>query len=433
MLQRQWMADSEQPLEVRSLTPQELLAESHCACDVLLYPSRLSGELLQRGWIVKLPKAAYRDNNSLETENGSLQAATNETGTATDFAATQNDSVELPAAWRAQSEYAGETIAVPLGCSIPVAVVSQKANELFASQTAVPKWTTVLDTLAPESRLDASQVAPKWTVTDSSVDREALVDRFLAVVATVSERDPSYGLLFDIQTMHSRLNEPEFAYAASLLARLGSQPDGQAAVLGSHTLAWKWAAESDLPRVSLASAVEVEPGASELVQGDIWLFDEGATSSDPDLLASAATGRSKVRGWNVGAGLLAGMSANCRQSTQAVALMRWLQQARTRSALASLIPGIDPGVPPGGIDSLSSKSRQKIAENLTSNSISQELRLPKAHLYRESLAEGLLQYLRGDRSAEQAMQETDQRWWEITQQADSNPRLEYEHSLGLAL
>ena len=67
------------------------------------------------------------------------------------------------------------------------------------------------------------------------------------------------------------------------------------------------------------------------------------------------------------------------------------------------------------------------------DSIPQEPSLPAAEDYREALASGLLEYLSGAKTAEQALAKVTNEWNEITQAAGARQRTNYEKSLGLTL
>ncbi|MCA9132911.1 MAG: hypothetical protein KDA45_07140, partial [Planctomycetales bacterium] len=210
LLLRQWQADSEQPLAPRAMTEEQLLAESRCNCDVLIYPARLIGELKQRGWLANLPAAVSAPKELEESEESTAAP---------------------PAAWQQQATYAGKAFGVSLGCAVPTFVASAALGDALAADGTVA-WDDVLRSLPTQESPSAVAELP-----DASIDRDALVDRFLAIVATVSRRDPAYGLLWDLQTLESRLGKAEFVRSAEILAALAARPAGRAALLGDHSAA----------------------------------------------------------------------------------------------------------------------------------------------------------------------------------------------------
>lgn len=390
---RQWLAHSEQPLELRSFSTAELLQQPQNDCDVLLYPARLIGELTERGWIIKLPE-------TVQAENGAE--------------AEEQSNSSVPAAWRQQAIYAGQTMAIPLGCALPVFITSDSGPT--AQQPL--SWEEALEALQIEE-----QAAPQLDFDAGEVDREALVDRFLAIVATLSSRDPSYGLLFDLQTMQSRLTEDNFVRAAKILAGLATQPLGVDSVIGSHSAAWQWAATTDRPAMAIAAPALLDPEMAQITTGQIVRFRS----------ATAVGQRPKVVAWNSGGGLLVSLSNQCRQSSHAAALLRWLAEPNSRTVLSKFAMGIEASAPTSGVDSLAWRARQSLADVMSGVGVAQEPRLPLASLYRSTLADELIAFLSGKKGVQQSVQAAHQGWGQITAKAGQVQRRNYEQSLGLTL
>ncbi len=334
---RHWLAGSEQQIEFRSVKTEDLLPLSQCDCDVILYPARLIGELTERGWIVKLP-------DSVDLASGV------ETG----------DSQVAPLAWRQQATYAEQTMGIALGCSLPVFI----ATSAFPVADNMRDWSTLLKDLQL-AEIDS----PQFNLTEQQVDREALVDRFLAIVATLSNRDPSYGLLFDLQSMRSRLADENFIRCARILAALASQPDGLAAMVRDHSVTWSWISRTtrDLRLAVATPATLNTPWPNIVVSGQVVRVGTStpglADNSSAD--ADAVTDRPRVMAWNSGSGLVASLSSQCRQSNQAVSLLRWLSQPSTRSVLTKFTVGIESPTPVASAETLAWKARQSLSEVVT--------------------------------------------------------------------
>ena len=146
LLQRQWLASSEQPLELRSLTVPEFLQLSQCQCDVLLYPASLIGELIERSWIVKLPSSVLQESDADSTDP--------------ELSAT-------PATWRVQATYGGEAKGLSLGCVVPVFV----ASAALATSDSLGGWEDLLAQLQVEAN-----ESPQFTFDGADVDSDALAD-----------------------------------------------------------------------------------------------------------------------------------------------------------------------------------------------------------------------------------------------------------------
>jgi hypothetical protein len=384
LVERAWLTGSDQKLEIRTLTAAEFLAEPACDCDVALLPARLLGEMLDRKWLTKLP-------NSL---------------TAPDELAPQ-----VPTAWERQVSYGGERWGVPLGCSVPLAIVSAPAAETAAQ---AENWNSLLESLAIRS---ADKPAVK--IDPASVDRDALVDRYFAILGGLSQRTPDYGLLFELQTMKPRLTEPEFVRAAEILLSLLQQATDDnstaiQAVVGDSSQAWSWINAQTQPALTIVT---------------------------PALLNAAAareTGSKALRipkkwiGWNTGSGLIAAQSTYCRQSARATELLRWLRQSETRHTLSPLIVGVESASPSAGADSSASQASGIANELANNSSLPSELRLPRAAEYRNALASSLVAILSGAQPIADSLAEAAAAWQSITDARGREvQRSDYEQSLGL--
>lgn len=405
LLQRQWLASSEQPLELRSLTVSELLQEPQCQCDVMLYPASLMGELIERSWIVKLPAGVLLESDS------SSQVAEHST---------------TPATWQAQAAYGGEAKGLSLGCAVPAFV----ASTALADDNSVGSWESLLAQLQVEAN-----ESPKFSFDAAEVDSDALVDRFFAIVASISDRDPGYGMLFDLQSMQARLTAPEYRRAAGILAALASQPEGLASILDSHSSAWTWAASRGTPALAIAAPALLDKPAAAIATGSIISIQVESTVGENTNSTKPADGavaeRPRIGWWSTGAGLVASQSSQCRQTNQANACLRWIASPDMRGVLATLLPGVEAAAPTAGGEALSWIAEQELAQSVTVKGLSLEPRLPSTHLYRQALADELQQFLSGKKNAEQALQAAAQRWNEITKNVGHLQRRNYEQSLNL--
>ncbi len=385
---RQWLAHSEQPIELRQLSVEELLAEEECSCDVLLVPARQLGELIEREWIRKLPDAALLTSEL--SEGGELAVSS--------------------AAAVAQTTFREQRYAIPLGCALPTVVVSPSLATELDDQPVT--WQELQTQLDQQDASGQSSEEPQPT----SVDSDAIVDRFLAVLATLTERDSKYGLLFDMQTMQPSLKEPEFYAAGEILVRLSQQPGGQAAVLGSHDDAWQWALQHKAPVAAVAVPAQLSPESAKLTGGKTITI----------------TSKSNLPGWNTGGGLVAALPAECRQTSRANSLLRWLQSSQTRTAIAPVIEGIESSTPLAGANATSWLARQKQAEILSNSDLPREPSLPLTYQLRQLLAAQLVAAVRGEKSAQQAITDAHTSWRELTQRSAESLRYKYQGSLGLS-
>ncbi|MCA9125883.1 MAG: hypothetical protein KDB22_02315 [Planctomycetales bacterium] len=383
LITRRWMAESDQPVSFEVVEPTELLSKTECDCDILVYPARLIGELKERKWIVELPKGGAK-----AADEGSVSSR--------------------PKAWQSQGNYGKNDYAVSLGCSIPAWIFSDAVVEQLKDRP-VPTLEDLLGMLEPQV---------DFTVTDETVDMEAVVDRFLAIAAaTTTSRNAKYGLLFDLRTMRSQLVEADFQSAARTLKRIAAQtPDGLAAV-GTHSAAWKAACQSQTSFVSIASPNQLDAEAAELRSGGAIV-----QLQSPD--SSAGT-------WNTGAGLVCSIASSCSQTSQSLLFVDWLETSGTRAFLAPLMAGIDASSPVFGVDSTSWKARQLASPVLGNDLLPIEPRMPLASEYRAALGQNLVHYLQGKSTASEAMSQASKQWEAISARRGKMLKYDYEESLGL--
>lgn len=373
IIQRQWQAGSEQPIEIKQVQVEDLLGKENPEADVIVFPARLIGDLVAKGAIQKMPDYATH------TDEG-------------------DESLPALAAERTQAQFARKMYGTSLGCSIPVAIASNK----LAEQADKPlNWDSLLGELETGS-------ADDWP---AEVDHNALVDRYLFVLGTLVEKNPTYGLLFEVVKMKSRLRAPEFLQACEVLQQLIEQPGGRAAFLSSHSDAWIWAATNEAPVLGIACPAELSREATAVKEGAILDIDHA-----------------NLIGWNTGGGLVAALSSTCQQTSHSLEVLKWLQDGQTRSVVAPLVTGIESEQ--SDVELLTWKARNASRAALDSDTLPFEPSLPHAVDYRAALAKELLAFLRGDITAEQAMSNTDQAWQEISGDDVSDLSRAYERSLG---
>ena len=383
LVERAWLTGSDQKLEIRTLTVEDFLLEKSCNCDVTVFPSRLLGELIDRKWLTKLP-------TSLNTPD--------------------ENAPPVPAAWTRQATYGGDAWAIPLGASVPVTIVSSSAAE---SASKAMDWESLLKSLDFEK-----SKAPTQKIDASVVNRAALVDRFLAIAGGLAERSPDYGLLFDLQKMKPRLTEPEFARAAEILLMMSQQAsDSQSAiqsVASDSSQAWTWINAQAKPAITIVVPTLLHNEAMKL------------TGCKPIRVPSQSLG------WNTGSGLIASLSANCRQSSRATELLQWLRQSETRQSLSALVTGIEAVSPAADSDTSAWQARSIATEQAANVKIPSELRLPRAEDYRSVLADSLIAILSGEKPIADALPEASAAWQKITDARGRElQRHDYEQSLGL--
>ncbi len=380
-LLRQWNAVSEQAVDFRALKVNELLEAEKCPADLLLYPARLLGELLQRKWIVKLP-------SSLDYTKKSATASTEDV---------EAEVVPAPAAMLAAAKYNATQYGLPLGYSLLSVLASS------ASKTESMNWQELQQSLGQVTRGAVD-------FEDSKVDSDALVDRFLTIAFGISEVNSKYGVLFDLKSMKPRLTAQEFLVAGEILQGLACQPNAAESVVGTHSVAWSWINQVDQSAFAIASPSQLN--------GDVLSLEAAH---------KVAIGGGKA--WNSGAGVIASMATQCQQSTQTINFAKWLSKHTTLESLRGQVPGMVSS----GARGVSLAERMMAGDSslLQRDDISNEPRFSAAHKLRESLAKQLVLFLRGQ-SCEQSLSAAANDWSKIVVELGASSfNSDYEQSLGL--
>jgi hypothetical protein len=389
VIERRWLASSDQPIQIKAQSVEEFLAAADLKADVLLFPSQLLGELIQRDWIIKLPELP------------------SESGVSADDEATR----AFSAAALAACQYGGSTYAIPLGCSVPQFIASPALAELFPTGGEGGDPQVTMAQLSEQLAALYGEHESPTAFAEESMDRLALADRFLSLMFQLTDRDARYGVLFDIETMQPRLQAPESKQAAELLRLLARQPDGLVSVLGSHDAAWNWAATHEKPVVAIATTTRLGPEALESTAGRLLQVEN-------------------AKPINVGRGLIVAVSANCRQTFHSLNFIKWLSLTSTAQVLAPLVRGVDP-IQPLSIDATAWRARQSISQSLNVDTVPQEPRFHRAHAVRLTLADALVEVIVKEKEIDRAFGEAMLRLSETTSQAAGRFERDYKTSLGL--
>ncbi len=393
LVRRQWQSVSEQAIELETLNVTNFLAKPSCDCDIVIYPARLLGELVKRAWLSRSHAPASSTKNSRETAV-----------------------VTLPPAWIAQCRYAGHTWARPLGCPIPLMLSDSKSG--WDADKFPSAWQEVW---RPASSNDQRQA-----IKPSEINRDALVDRFLTIACTLTRRNLKYGILFEMQTMRPRLEQPEFVQACEVLRELAQHSRDGIAASGDWSRAWAWLAEDRPGSISVGVAAIHDPAAQPVTTIRVSLCPP-LLQSDPTAELPTTNGT-----WNPGLGLIASLSEGCRQSSRADLFVDWLASSTARGSFAKTILGIDADAPISGTDASEWQVSQLERRMAGRVGVAIELRLPGTELYRAALAEQLTRILMNQVDISTGLKQVASEWEKITEQHDRKlQRTQYEYSLGL--
>ncbi|MEM8734279.1 MAG: hypothetical protein AAGG44_08655, partial [Planctomycetota bacterium] len=369
-----------------SVEPSDSL-DSLPDCDVLIYPSRRLGDMVRSELIYELSDAVM--NVDAEDSEGTY--------------------LPLVGSSKAQATNSGKLFAVPLGQSLTQIVGNDALQKVLTEEISEERTVTWDSVIAALGDAEASTPAGEM-----EFDSEALVDRFLAIAASQVSKNPSYGLLFELQTMQSLLHGEEFVRAASILKQLAQAANAKQAVFGSHDQAWSWATSGDEPRVGILTLTKLSKAVSMSGEG----------------VALQIAGE-KAMTWDTGDGLLASLSIHCRQTAQGTDFLKWLREKQTRRSLADWVVGVDSGLGNATASTLLQDAYRMQADWRGGTAVPREPSLPRTHRFRELLAEQLVKIVEGEVTPSEGMKAASDRWTELAKNEGARLRKEYENSLGL--
>lgn len=424
LLERQWLSESEQPISISSVSIDEFLKQDRAAIDVVLFPSYLLGELVQRGWVVPLPSVfdSSVSPSSVTPSSGGQSSGTGEMsgsspGDLSGKLSGDQAASLYPNYWGAQAIYGTEDYAIPLGLTSPVMIASapmwqRMQAEMPGMEVSWVAMEQMVEREESQAETESAQADVAEDLPIENINYSALVDRFLYLSANFSARNLKYGLLFETKSLKSELRGDEFRRAAELLVLLSEQRDGLELVLGSHSKVWKLASENESAVVAIAA-----PG---LLARDVAAITAGQPVPMSETVA-----------WNLGGGIMAAIAGDCRQTSQSNAFLRWLSTASTRNALEPLLPGVQGDGRNVAPDSLISRAADLLRETTSENLKSSEPRLPHAHEYRRILGEHLHAIITKELTVVAGLDAAATEMDALSKQLGAAQVAEYKRSLGL--
>ncbi|GAB5406943.1 MAG: hypothetical protein Aurels2KO_51740 [Aureliella sp.] len=405
---RKWLGDTPQPIKITEVSTDALLDSTECKCDVLVYPSRLLGDLVARKWVTPLPKKIVENKSSQDSPLRGL--------TPTQVA---------------QAKFDQDMYAVPIGTDIPGLAISPKLAESIDGAVETPQWDYLLE------QLDLRE----FTLDDGDIDGDALVDRFLAISASLADRDPKYGLLLQLPKLQPLLSRrPEFLQAAEILLAIAKQTSDGKLACGPHSEVLQAVTATDSAAAAVVPLASLDDAAGAIKQGGFLAILPGPTKQaassegeSDDMAASEETTKQALKSWNVGGGLNVSLADDCSQTAQATNFLQWIAAGETRSFLARQIPGVLPASPTDGVDAIRWQGIQKqmsLSGGSVFDALPQEFRMPGARRYRAALAQGLVRYLKGEIDADNALRSVEAEWIKINR-SEPDQVTNFKKSLGL--
>lgn len=413
-----WQAASDQPIQITNTSSELLLASDKCTADVIVYPNKLLGDFVRREWINPLPPSILTlrksaDNNSTEDADSEKPKDLSHT---------------WPIRWQSATHFGGKCFAFPLGSANLVGVsrgidakVMQEMDTLLISpdrstDAAMELWNRFLTPFETENKASESDRTARLKARVTSMnatEKELLVDRFLWVVSTTDAKRRG---LFDLVSMRARLNQPEFAKSAVVLARLAAiSPDS---FFKDSTSAWS---------STISSPIGFAIG---------WPRTDTREASDEELGDSPTPPTVLPISYSAGYGLIASVGKRVKQSAEAARFISWLGEADQRETMHTLSARCD--LLPDQSDRNSVRDdfrayQTTIGRDVRSDSLELSLRFAFASEYKALLADALIRAIADPNNAGPILVECNEQWNQTTLKHDPDlQRVSVEKSQGYA-
>lgn len=393
-IQSRWQEFSEQPIELIPIPRDGSLTKEVPSLDVVLYPASFLGSLSENDWIAPVPATLIDRLGGGKKTSKTQQDPTD---------STEQGIEGWSSRWRSVARYNGKWMALPLGAPCWVAATRgldieplKQLQQAIGSNQNSPK--IAADTFESflskaEANLADSQPARREQLAKilqdkQSINRRALVDRFLWIMSTSESR---YRGLIDPYKVTARLGLPEFARSARVLQRLALLEPST--IVSSPVDAWE----------------KVVQGQATFAIG--WPRSDGFQRAD--LRTDLAPLQLVPILYNGGDGILVSIGRKTRQSSMATEFMNWINREDNRVALQAKSPRIEVLE----IDSDVNRIREDYREYQTlqrleaaNTTLDMTPRFLNADPLIESLADALLSILEKPEAAEAILEECKTKW-----------------------
>jgi hypothetical protein len=393
-IQSRWQEFSDQPIELIHLERGKISNTEIPSLDVILYPGNFLGTIAETQWIAPLPTPL------LQRLGGSSKVGKSNQ----DQSENPEQGIEnWSSRWRSIARYNGKWMALPLGAPCWVAAtrgldveplsqlqkaISSNQNNSAISTKAFEEFLSAAEQRLLPSLDERKASLDKLLKDRQSIDKRALVNRFLWIVNTSESR---YRGLIDPYKVTPRLALPEFTRSARFLQRLALiEPT---TIFCSPVEAWEKVAEA------------------RAVFGIGWPrtdgFQRATTSSDAQPLKLIPML------FNGGDGLLVSIGRKTRQSSMAAEFMFWLNREESRAAMQNKTPHIEVLE----IDNDANRIREDYREYQTlqrlessNTTLDMTPRFLQSDIFVESLADALLDILENPETAESRLEACKTKW-----------------------
>jgi ABC-type glycerol-3-phosphate transport system substrate-binding protein len=440
LLKGEWHAQTGSSFAVEQAEKLDLAGDRPPEADAIILPSYDVGALVEKRWIVPLPKRLIEDRPTFQAGSQANEA-------------TLGNWPGIFSLLRArEAAWGSETVAVPLGSA--VLVCYYRADLLERLGATPPKtwgdYHKLASLLADRGRLgkDAPPARSPWYGALEPLGPGWAGVDLLARAACYATHRSNYSTLFHVDTMEPLIDGPPFVRAMKeLVAVARSGPPEQfrydpAAVRRAFwqgqcalALTWPTASEKLSPpeRSELRVGFVELPGSSQAYNVSSKTWDRRTAEEATSVPLLGIAGRMGV------------VSSGSPSDSQAVAfrLLLWLsddprnRQMCVTSPATTLFRQSDLNSPEAWVESPASPSAaaqyaELTRKNLTGQAWLFAVRIPGRGAYLRSLDEAVHLAVKGEKTPEEALKLAAQKWADTTRNLGLEPqRTAYQHSLGL--
>ena len=355
---RRWQSISEQRLDIKAMTADEMISLASIKADVLILESRWLPTIVERSWISPLPKQL-------------TESPLNSTAIGL-----RHD--EWPLVWRQSATYGQRLWGIPLGVPM-MAIVDQTSSQ----STEIPSW---------RERVTARELQIRETKTAVEAPNAAadnfLLDRFLIMAASMNPSSDDSGFFFNINSAQARLNETWLIKAATLFGQL------------------------HLDRSEMAS---MPPDSA---WQDVANKKSGWALAWPSLQGESSLTVRALSPWvDTGRGLVASSTSKNRQSAATNRFLVWLNEDDQRQELATVSSTVQP-IPERWSSTSEridvNRYRDQMKQAFDDRFVVHELRFAESLPYRQRLVEAVLAILKNPSDAEAELKRCAADWDRLT-------------------
>ncbi|MBI1246792.1 extracellular solute-binding protein [bacterium] len=410
-IRRELAARNDEPIQVDVLTHDEFYHAKRIRQDVLIYPPAMMGELIEREWIIPLPKATLQIE-TLNIDDVALGIR------------------ETECCW-------GRTpYALPLGS--PVLMLMVRTDLLKQFDLDIPKtWREYAAAVKKIHESDfLTQNNTVAAATLEPLDESYLASLWLARSAAYVQHNENLSTYFDYQTGDARIDTPGFTRAAKELAEIAAtipddfnsltpQSTTDAFMAGKSVMALGWVDKQTLVPNTVPEDIEFAliPGSTETYQvgSDKWVPNRDDKVVSVPLLSTS--------------GMVGSISVNSSQSVKAANLLAMLTSPdviplvspasrRTTLCRASSLPLAANWMPPALPGTSMRQYAQICLNQLQSPGRLSSLRIPNREAYRTAAAEALRKTMQaGEAEIETIWQEAAKKWDELSEKQGKSKQL----------